>query len=213
MSQHEHTDRGSGEEWLNAASHALGCVLALAAVPALLNAAATRDDRDVRLAALAFGATMLLQYAASVACHACPPGRLKPRLRALDHAAIFLFMAGSLSPLAVGAGRGAACAAVWLLALAGAALKLAGALQERRRSIGVYLLLGTIACALLLPALPELDAATRGWLAAGLLAYLAGLGFFVVDARLRFGHLLWHLFVLAGSACHLRAALGGLASA
>lgn len=202
-----HAPGSPHEELANAASHLLGCLLALAAAPALLQSAAARDGRHGALAAALFCTTMLLQYAASVACHACPPGRLKPRLRALDHAAIFLFIAGSLTPFALGAGRAEVCVAMWLLALAGAALKLAGRLTDRRRSTGVYLLLGAAALAALAPALHELDAGARGWLAAGVAAYGAGVLFFLADARLRFGHLVWHLFVLAGSACHLRALL------
>lgn len=201
-----HAPASAREELANAASHLLGCLLALAAAPALLRSAASREGLAGTAAAL-FCATMLLQYVASVACHACPPGQLKPRLRALDHAAIFLFIAGSLTPFALGTGRTAVCAAVWLLALAGAALKLAGRLTERRRSTGLYLLLGAGALAALGPALPDLDAGARAWLAAGIVAYVAGVAFFLADARLRFGHLVWHLFVLAGSACHLRALL------
>lgn len=202
-----HTAPSPHEELANAASHLLGCLLALAAAPALLQAAASRDGRGGAAAAALFCATMLLQYAASVACHACPPGRLKPRLRALDHAAIFLFIAGSLTPFAVGTGRAGVCTAVWLIALAGAVLKLAGRLTERRRSTALYLLLGAGALAAVAPALPALAAGALVWLGAGVAAYLLGVVFFLADARLRFGHLVWHLFVLAGSACHLRALL------
>ncbi len=195
------------EELANAASHLLGCLLALGAVPTLVPAAASRAGLAGAVAAGLFCATMLLQYVASVACHACRPGRLKAVLRALDHAAIYLFIAGSLTPFVIGSGGGAACSAVWLLALAGAALKLAGRLTDRRRSTGLYLLLGAGALAAAAPALQLLEPAALAWLAAGIAAYLAGIVFFLADARLPFGHLVWHLFVLAGSGCHLHAAL------
>lgn len=201
------------EELANTASHLLGCVLALAAAPPLLQAAAAREGHAGTLAAALFCTTMLLQYAASVACHACPPGRLKPRLRALDHAAIFLFIAGSLTPFAGGTHGAAACAAVWAIALAGAALKLAGRLSDRRLSTGVYLLLGALALLAAGPALQALDADALRWLAAGIAAYVAGLVFFLADARLHFGHLVWHLFVLAGSGCHLWAVHTAIAGA
>lgn len=199
------------EELANAASHALGCVLALAAAPLLVPAAHARSGSLGALAAALFCATMALQYAASTACHACPPGRLKPWLRTLDHAAIFVFIAGSITPFTLGAMPGAAgaatCALVWTLALAGAVLKLRRRLTNRRVSTGLYVLLGWLALLAAWPSLQVLDPASLAWLAGGVAAYLVGTGFFLADSVLRYGHFVWHLFVLAGSASHLVAAL------
>jgi hypothetical protein len=120
------------EELANAASHALGCALALAAAPLLVEAAAARAGGLGAAAVSAFCTSMVLMYAASTACHACPPGQLKRVLQAVDHAAIFVFIAGSATPYTlvpttgtVGAATGAL---IWLLALAGACLKLRGRL-------------------------------------------------------------------------------------
>jgi hemolysin III len=203
--------QSGAEELANAASHALGCIFALLAWPLLAPIVQAHPAPAGRLAVGLFCATMVLQYAASAACHACPPGRLKAALRRLDHAAIFVFIAGSITPFALGpasgAGGAAACALVWTLALAGAALKLRRGLADRRLSTGVYLLLGVVALLAAWPALRLLDAGVLAWLAGGIAAYLVGTGFFLADSALRYGHFVWHLCVLAGSASHLVAAL------
>lgn len=199
------------EELANALSHALGCLFALAAWPALAEAAQGRAGTTGVAAASVFCATMALQYAASTACHALPPGRAKLWARTLDHAAIFVFIAGSLTPFTLGVLQGAAgaatCAVLWALALAGAVLKLRRRLTGRRVSTGVYLLAAWLALLIAWPGLRALDGATLGWLLGGAAAYLVGTAFFVYDSALRFGHFVWHVFVLAGSACHVCAAL------
>lgn len=202
------------EEVANAASHALACVLPVAAWPALA-AAAPRHNGALGTAAVAvFCATMVLVFLASAVYHALPPGRAKLWARAVDHAAIYLFIAGSATPFTLGALAGwggwagiFTCALLWALALAGAALKLMRRLTQRRLSIGLYLLLAWCALLAALPGVAALDAAALGWLLAGGAAYLVGTAFFVFDASLRFGHFIWHLFVMAGSGCHLAAAM------
>ena len=172
------------------------------------------------LGASVFSATMMVLYFASMVYHALPHGRAKLWARAVDHAAIYLFIAGSATPFTLGAMTGwsgwagiATCALLWLLALAGAALKLMRRLTQRRLSTGLYVLLGWGALLAAWPGLQLLDSSALLWLAAGGLAYLVGTAFFVFDSSLRFGHFVWHLFVMAGSGCHLCAALGpGLGS-
>jgi len=204
-------DQSRAEERANAASHAIGAPLALALWPALAQAAGQRWGGLGVLAVSLFCATMALQYLASTVYHALPPGRAKLWARAVDHAAIFIFIAGSCTPFTLGAigGRAgiATCALVWTLALAGAALKLRRRLTNRRLSTGLYVLLGWVALLAAWPGLVVLDPVSLLWLLGGGLAYLVGTAFFVFDSALRFGHFVWHLFVLAGSGCHVCAAL------
>lgn len=199
------------EEIANAASHALACLLPVLAWP-MLASAAPRQGSTLGLVSVAvFCATMVLVFLASAVYHGLPPGRAKLWARAVDHAAIFLFIAGSATPFTLGAMPGwaglATCALLWLLALAGAALKLMRRLTQRRLSTGLYLLLGWTALLAVVPGLAAVDAAALAWLIAGGLAYLVGTAFFVFDSSLRFGHFVWHLFVMAGSGCHLFAAM------
>lgn len=199
------------EEWANAASHAAGVLLAFAAWPWLAQAALQQGGARAVAAMGVFVTTMVLQYGASALYHGLPPGRGKLWARAVDHAAIYLFIAGSATPFALGVFGGAAgaatCALIWALALAGATLKLRRRLTSARLSTGLYILFGWVALMLLWPDLRQVDATALAWLVGGALAYLVGAGFFVFDASLRFGHFVWHLFVLAGSSCHVCAAI------
>jgi hemolysin III len=178
----------------------------------VLESAAARDGSPLgRPAVAVFCATMVLVFLASAVYHALPPGRAKLWARAVDHAAIYVFIAGSATPFTLGAMPGwagvATCALLWVLALAGAALKLMRRLTQRRLSTGLYLLLGWVALLAVVPGMASIDASALAWLLAGGAAYLVGTAFFVFDSALRFGHLVWHLFVMAGSGCHLAAAM------
>ena len=86
-------------------------------------------------------------------------------------------------------------------------MKLRRRLTSRRLSTGLYILLGWLALLVAWPGLQALEPPALLWLLGGGLAYLVGTAFFVFDSALRFGHFLWHLFVLAGSGCHVCAAL------
>jgi hemolysin III len=199
------------EEWANAASHALGVLLACGAWPWLADAAARLGGSAGVVAVGLFVATMVLQYGVSTLYHALPHGRAKLWARAADHAAIYLFIAGSATPFSLGLLGGTAgaatCALIWTLALAGAWLKLCRRLTGTRLSTGLYVLFGWLALLLVWPDLQHVDPATVGWLLGGGAAYLVGAGFFLFDASLRFGHFIWHVFALAGSSCHVCAAL------
>ncbi len=203
------------EEIANALSHGLGFLLALASLPVVVEVASRHGGQTTVLGASVFSATMMVLYFASMVYHALPHGRAKRWFNRLDHAAIFLFIAGSYTPFALGAlhtPRGlAAFAAVWSLALLGMGLKAAGRLRHPLASTAIYIALGWLA---LLAALPSLERVARDGLrllAAGGAAYLVGAVFFHVDHRLRYGHFIWHLFVLTGSACHFSVALWHLA--
>ena len=203
------------EEWANAASHAAGVALVCAAWPWLAQAAQQQSGARGVAAMAIFVFTLALQYGASAVYHALPHGegwgRAKLWARSVDHAAIYLLIAGSATPFALGllGGRvgAATCALIWTLALAGAWLKLMRRLTSARLSTGLYLLFGWLAVLLLWPGLQHIDAAALAWLVGGGLAYMVGAGFFVFDASLRFGHFIWHLFALAGSSCHVCAAI------
>lgn len=199
------------EELANTLSHGLGCALALLSWPLLAEAARQQSGVLGLVGVGVFGASMALQYAASTVYHALRPGRAKNWARAVDHAAIFVFIAGSATPFTLGAMPGlagaATCALVWTLALWGAALKLRRRLTNRRLSTGLYILLGWLAFVAAWPGVSQLEPTALLWLLGGGAAYLLGTAFFVFDASLRFGHFVWHLFVLAGSGCHVCAAL------
>jgi hemolysin III len=199
------------EEWANAASHAAGALLVIAAWPWLAELALRQGGSRGVVAMAVFAVTMTLQYGISAVYHALPPGRAKLWARSLDHAAIYLLIAGSATPFTLGLLHGKVavltCALLWLLALAGAWLKLMRRLTSLRLSTGLYVLFGWFALIAVWPHAQHIEASALAWLLAGGLSYLVGAGFFIFDASLRFGHFIWHLFTLAGSSCHVCAAL------
>ena len=199
--------RATREEFANTASHGLGVLLALVSVPVLAADDATRASTRP-LGVWVFAATMLLLYAVSSAYHAAPAGPTKGLLKRMDHAAIFLFMAGTFTPFALGHAMSAPLLAlVWAVAAIGMALKLAGGLRNRTLSTALYLAFGWLVMAAAQPLLATLGRDGLLWLLAGGIAYTAGTLFFLLDQRMRFGHLVWHVFVLLGSSCHLMAVL------
>ncbi|MCA0240699.1 MAG: hemolysin III family protein [Proteobacteria bacterium] len=197
-----------GEEIANAITHGLGVLLALASLPVLVLHAA---GPAAVVGATLFASTMLLLYGVSTLYHALPPGRAKRWFNRLDHAAIYVFIAGSYMPFALGVLRGGwgwtLFGIVWALAALGVAIKLADRLRHPLWSTALYLAMGWV----VLPALPalirEVSAPGLAWLVAGGVAYTLGAAVFVFDSRWRYAHALWHLFVLGGSGCHVAAVL------
>jgi hemolysin III len=199
------------EERLNSFSHGAGFVAAAAAWPLLSDHAAQRGGALAALGIAVFCLSAMLVYAASMLYHGLPHGRAKQWARRLDHASIFVFIAGSYTPFALGPLQGGLgeplLAGVWGVALVGAGCKVGGRLQHRLASTLVYAALGWMALALLGPLASRTGGAAVPWLLAGGCAYTVGALFYLTDHRLRFGHFVWHLLVLTGSGCHALAAL------
>ncbi len=197
------------EEIANALSHGLGLAASAAALPLLL-ATALRHGGWSGVGAGVFAASVVLLYLASTLYHTARRPRARRVLQRVDHAAIYLLIAGTYTPFLLGPLRGAwgwtLLIAVWTVALGGLALKATGRLQHRGRSLSLYLGLGWLAVVAVVPLWRALPGSALLWLAAGGLAYTAGVLFFALE-RMRFGHLVWHGCVLAGTACHYVAVL------
>lgn len=201
----------AAEERLNTLSHGVGFVAAAAAWPMLSDHAAARGGALAALGIAVFCLAAMLVYAASMLYHALPDGRAKDWARRIDHASIFVFIAGSYTPFALGPLHGGIggplLAGVWGVALLGAGCKVRGRLQHRLASTLLYTALGWAAVVLLGPLAAAAGGAPVPWLLAGGVAYTLGALFYLADDRMRFGHFVWHLAVLAGSGCHVLAAL------
>ena len=200
-----------GEEIANAISHGLGFLLAVASLPILTYSAAQQGSARNVVAAAVFSLTMMLLYLVSTLYHALPEGRGKLWMNRLDHAAIYLFIAGSYTPFALGVLHGgwgwALFGLVWSCALLGSTAKLFNRLRHPLWSTGLYVAMGWLVIFALGPLRERMDGAGLTWLVAGGLAYTLGAVVFVLDHRVRYAHFVWHLFVLAGSSCHFVAAL------
>jgi hemolysin III len=204
-----------GEELANSLSHGIGFLLAVASLPILVHFSAQRGGALDVVGVSLFSATMILLYLVSTLYHALPAGLAKHWLNRLDHAAIFLFIAGSYMPYLLGvlhgAWRWALFGIVCSIAVLGVVAKLCNRLRRPLWSTGLYLAMGWVAIVAAPPLFERLPAAVLAWLVAGGLAYTLGAVVFHFDSRLRYGHFAWHLFVLAGTTCHFMAVLLQLA--
>jgi hemolysin III len=195
-----------GEEIANSISHGVGLLAAIVATPFLIASAVQHGDVAFIVGASVFALSVLLLYGASMVYHALPRNRAKQVAQLLDHGAIFLLIAGTYTPFTLGVLRGAwgwtLFGLVWGLAVIGVALKVMNRIKHPHLSTGLYLLMGWLVVIAIKPLMDSMPVAGMAWLVAGGLAYTAGVVFFAADSRWRYGHFVWHLFVMAGTACH-----------
>src|SRR5437762_2744812 len=200
-----------GEEIANTVSHGVGVVAALAASPFLVLAAAQRGGTTAIVGAAVFAGSVLFLYLASTLYHAMPPNTAKRLFRVIDHSAIFVLIAGTYTPFTLGILRGAwgwtLFGVVWSLAALGATLKAVGGIRYPRLSTVLYVGMGWLALIAIRPLWHRIPVSGWLWLIAGGLAYTAGIAFYACDRRVRYGHFVWHLFVLLGTTCHVFAVL------
>lgn len=204
-------EQSLGEEVANSISHGAGLVGAIVGTPFLVIAAVRHGDAGFIVGASVFCAAMILLYSASTVYHALPVGRVKRLFRVIDHSAIYLLIAGTYTPFTLGALRDSAgwplFATVWALALAGMGLKAFGKASHPAVSTGLYLAMGWLVLLAAEPLIASVPLPGLLWLLAGGLSYTLGVVFFVTDARLRYGHMVWHAFVVGGTICHYFAVL------
>jgi len=201
-----------GEELANSLSHGIGFLGAVVSLPVLVSMALRRGDATLDVVACCvFSLTMMLLYLTSTVYHALPDGRAKQVCNRLDHAAIYLFIAGSYTPFALGALRGGLgwtlFGVIWTLATLGMLAKLFNRLSHPLASTLLYVGMGWIAVFAAGPLMKQVSATGVQLLIAGGVAYTLGALVFLLDSRLRYAHFVWHLFVLGGSTCHFLAAL------
>lgn len=200
-----------GEELANSLSHGAGLIASVAAAPFLILRAAEHGDVGFIVGASVFAATVILLYATSTLYHALRPGRLKDFFRIIEHAAIFLLIAGTYTPFTLGILHGGwgwtLFGIIWTLAALGVLLKIIKGATHPYAFTALYLLMGWSIVIAAKPFLTHLPAPGIAWLLAGGLSYTVGVAFFTTDSRLRYGHFIWHLFVVAGTACHYLAVL------
>ncbi len=196
---------GPAEEIANGLTHGIGAVLSVTALAVLVSFAVLAGDAWRVVSFSIYGSCMTMLYLSSTLYHAFRAPRLKQIFRVFDHAAIFLLIAGTYTPItliSLGGGWGwTLFGLIWGLALFGITLELLGLSRIRWLTLGIYIGMGWLA---LIAAKPLVDALPLGgliWLLAGGIAYTGGVVFYTWKA-LPFNHAIWHLFVLAGSACH-----------
>ena len=199
-----------GEEIANSVSHGVGLLAALVATPFLLLDAARSGGAAAIVGAGVFAGTVVVLYLASTLYHALPRNKAKHVFRVIDHSAIFLLIAGTYTPFTLGVLRGAwgwtLFGLVWGLAIFGVTLKAVGGIRYPRLSTSLYVGMGWLALIAIRPLWLHVPVAGWLWLIAGGLAYTAGIAFYAAE-RVRYGHLVWHVFVMMGTTCHFFAVL------
>lgn len=193
------------QEIANAASHAIGVVFSLVALVLLVVFAALHGSAWHVVSFTIYGSTMLLLYVCSTLLHSLPRGRAKNVFEILDHASIYLFIAGTYTPLLLIVVRGwegwALFGTVWGIAVAGIVFKVFYVKRFVILSTIGYIVMGWLAVLVLRPILHSLPLPGTLCLFGGGLLYTIG-SIFYVWRKLSFHHTVWHLFVLAGSICH-----------
>jgi len=205
--QHSHLLR---EEIANSISHGLGLLLALVALPILVLTAIDAGNVRFLVGVSVFGGTMVVLYLASTLYHSITHEAAKQLFRVFDHTAIFLLIAGTYTPFALGVLRGpwgwSLLAVVWTLAVIGITLKIRTRTRHSRLSIVLYVIMGWLAVVAVKPIVMLIPVPGILLILAGGLAYTGGLAFFAAH-RIRYNHFIWHLFVIAGTVCHFFAVL------
>ena len=201
----------TGEEVGNAVSRGVGACLAIAALVLLIVFSVKAGGGLKLCSALLFGISLLLEYLFSTLYHAIQPPKAKAVLRIFDHAAIYLLIAGTYAPFTLvtlyNDGGVPLCIAVWTVALIGIGIEVVT--KERQPkwvSALVYLAMGWCIVFRLPALIAALPAGGLWLLVAGGLSYTVGIVFYLLK-KVPFMHMVWHLFVLGGSVCHVLAVL------
>ena len=203
------------EEVANAISHGIGAVLSVVALIVMVSLAAPLTAWHV-VGVSVFGTSLVLLYLCSAAYHVVTSHDRKRLLQILDHALIFVLIAGSYTPWLLVNLRGAwgwsLFGVVWGLALSGVVMKSILLPRFDRVGTAIYVVMGWLICVAVQPVMANVSVAGLLWLVAGGLFYTGGVAFYLMK-NVKFAHFTWHLFVMAGSLCHVVAVIFGVLKA
>ncbi len=212
MSERSILCESHGEEVANSVSHGVGATLSIIGLGVMLKLALPLSIWHVTGVSV-FGGSLVLLYGASAIYHFVTSHERKRILQIVDHALIFVLIAGSYTPWLLVNLRGpwgwSLLAVVWGLALGGVVLKTLLLPRFNRVGTVLYLLMGWMICVAIRPLMDSVNFVGMIWLVAGGLCYTGGVVFYLMP-RLRYSHFIWHLFVMAGSFCHVIAVIFGV---
>ena len=193
------------EEIAHSVTHGIGVLLSVIGLAMLIVYSSQYGDAWHVVSSSIYGATLIVLYTSSTLYHAVTLPDLKRFLQKLDHAAIFLLIAGTYTPFTLVNLRGGwgwtLFGVVWSIAIAGMVMELIVKKRYKRISLSLYLGLGWIVMIAIEPMMSNVDMGGLILLLVGGLFYSLGVIFYVWKT-LVYHHAIWHLFVLAGSACH-----------
>jgi len=198
------------EEVANCVTHALGFALSVLGTVILLRATVQYGNAWQMVGVSVYGATLVALYAASTLSHTFQRPRVRHFFRTMDQVCIFFLIAGTYTPIALTYLREgwwwALFIAIWGLALAGSFFKIFYT-RLHNVAVGAYVVLGWLPVLAIKPILAAMPVAALWWMLAGGILYTVGTLFLARDEQVPYFHAIWHLFVIAASACHFFAVL------
>ncbi len=193
------------EETINVRSHGLALLMSVVALVLLVIRALRYGHAEHLVSAVIFGISLIALYAASTAYHVTQDPALRSRLRVVDHASIYVLIAGSYTPFTLITLQGQTgwmiFAICWSMAAVGIVLKLLFTGRFKLLSTSMYLIMGWMIVFAIEPLTDKLPHAGMVWLVSGGLSYTNGAALYTIG-RIRLNHALFHVFVVIGSACH-----------
>jgi len=194
-----------GEEKFNSITHGIGALMSIAGLVILINIALHKGNIWHLVSFTIYGVSMVLLYLASTLYHSFHKEKLKNLFARFDHAAIFLLIAGTYTPFLLTALRGTLgwvmFGIIWGVALVGVIIRSIYLTRYRKLMVALYLAMGWMFVFIAGPMIKNLPTLSVIFLFAGGIFYTIGVIFYAWRT-LKFGHGIWHLFVLAGSIMH-----------
>ncbi|MCI0502864.1 MAG: hemolysin III family protein [Fusobacteria bacterium] len=195
-----------GEEIFNSTSHAIGAILSILALIIMIWLSVSTKNTVGVISSIVFGFTLILLYTSSTLYHALTNKTAKKVFQIFDHCSIYLLIAGSYTPFAlmvIGGSKGwIIFGIIWLCALLGIILNSINLKKFQLFSIILYVGMGWTAIFYIKDIFASLDLGGIILLAVGGVLYTLGIIFYLVK-KIKYFHSIWHLFVLAGSMCHV----------
>jgi len=193
------------EEKINIISHAIGFMLSIVALVLLITHANLHGDVWHIVSFSIFGASLIILYAASTFYHSAKKSELRNRLKIIDHASIYVLIAGTYTPFALVTLNGTTGWVIfgtsWGLALTGIILKLFFTGKYNLILTIMYVLMGWVVLFAIKPLINNLPLGGLLWLFVGGISYTIGAILYSIK-KIKFNHAIFHIFVLIGSFCH-----------
>jgi hemolysin III len=193
------------EERINILSHAVGLLISMVATVLLVTRASSYGNAWHIVSVAIFGASLIALYAASTTYHSATRADLRARLRVIDHATIYILIAGTYTPFSLITLNGAVgwtiFAFSWGMAIIGIILKLFFTGRFNLVSTLMYVFMGWIIILAVKPLIANLSPEGLFWLVAGGMSYTIGAIIYSIK-KVPLNHAIFHLFVLGGSICH-----------
>lgn len=193
------------EEKINISSHAFGLLLSVAALVLLVTRASIYGTVWHVVSFSVFGVSLIILYAASTIYHSTRTQALRTRMQIVDHASIYILIAGTYTPFALITLNGATgwiiFGVTWGMAVVGVTLKLFFTGKYDLLSTIVYLFMGWIILFAIDPLIENISTEGLFWLVSGGIAYTVGAILYAIE-KINYNHAIFHAFVLLGSFCH-----------